>query len=248
MPTGASQRADLVADLLGGQEPAVRAGRFRDRQVAGARDATGDRVQWLLLAPEPRRRAGVEQRAGRGQRGGAGRVEHRHRTRRDGEVTPWTLDRLRRCRVAGGHPGGQAAVEHPHVRMAGPAQDPPRPCGGPAGRRAALVVHHDRVIFGDAQVAQRLLQDGRIGQWVPAAPATRLCSGRPGQDGVPVQEGRTGQVFVLVLGFARGAHVEQGRRPRRGEGGDELRDADQRVHGNSLSYRAGTIPHREARL
>ena len=96
--------------------------------------------------------------------------------------------RLAGGRLAGGAPRGQAAVEHPHLGVAGPAQHPP---GAARGERGGLVVDHDLVVVTDPAGAQGPLQHVRVGQRMPAT--------RPGRAG----EGRV-EVEVWCPGDVRG--------------------------------------------
>jgi hypothetical protein len=185
--------------------------------VAGARV---DRLGLAAVALEGPR---VQQGAGAGQPGGGVRVEHRHGARADLDVAGLGVGCGRGDRVAGG-PGGVPAVEHGHLGVAGPAQQPP---GARRDRAVVGVVGDHGPVGPDAGGAQHTLEIGRVGQRVAATGA-----GRGGEIGVQVEVHRAGQVAGVVLVAARRAaqppaHVQQGGRSRAGEQGGQIRSGHQ---------------------
>ena len=178
---GRAERLEAVGQL------ARRAGSGRPRptfSVVGARhrarDVAADRVDRLHLAPVALRRPRVQQQPGAGERRGAVRVEQRQRAGRRARSRP-----RRGLRDLGGQrpprPGGQAAVQDPHIaggpssaaatrraRRPSPARRRTRPRRGPAGPRPG------------ASPRRRPPRSGS--GWRPPAP------GRTGQFGVQVDE------------------------------------------------------------
>ena len=164
---GAAGRADRrveVAELTGGPEPPVGGEVLRRRHVDRAGDPAGHRVDRLGLAAVAHSRPGVDDdvhrpHVGRGHdRHGAG---HRGERARGHRSTGAGLDGQPARR-----PGRPAAVEHPHVRVAVVAQQPPATRCGMAG---PVVVDDHRPVAGHAGGAHGRLEDRES----PAAGAAR---------------------------------------------------------------------------
>lgn len=145
-----------------------------------------------------------------------------------------------RHRAAGSRPGGQAAVEDPHVRVTRPAQQPPRP-----GRRPAqsAVVHDDGPVRPDARPPHGFPEGLRVRQRVAAARPGRTC-----QFAVEVDVHRPGQVSCLVGGpLVRAAELPADVQQHRRAGARQL--VPQFGGGDDHRFRshAGHLPPRPSR-
>ena len=228
LPRRDAEALEAPPQLGGRQEPAVRADVGRGRRAHGARDVAGRRIDRLDLAAVALPRPRVEQHAGPGQRGCAGRVQQRKLARGRGEIARLGRRLVHGDRLPGVCPGAEAAVEHAHLVV---AEVPQRPPGAGGDRRVAVVIDHDRVPAPDAEPAHRGLEVGGGRQRVPAAGARRS-----GQVGVQVHERGAGQVARAVAvdpgrPAQPPAHVEQDRRCAVGQLAGQRLDVDQRMAG-----------------
>ena len=100
--------------------------------------------------------------------------------------------------MAGLLPGGQAAVEHPHIRVAGIDQQPPQAAGG---HTAAAVIDHDGAVIAHTQTSSGALEMVRAGQWVPT-----FAPGGVGQLGFEINledvHGQTEGKIYCIIGAA----------------------------------------------
>jgi len=171
-PVGGAERGEAASQVGWRAERPVGGHVLRGRGADRAGDVAGHRVDRLGLAAVPGSRPRVEQHARAGQRRGAVRVEEGQVPGRRGEITSGRGGCLqaRLHRVTSRLPGGEAAVEHPHLPVAEVPQQPPR-AGGRRG--VGVVVDHDRPIAAHAGSAHGGLERGRGGHRVPAAGAWR---------------------------------------------------------------------------
>jgi hypothetical protein len=168
-----------------------------ERCIDGTGDVTGSGVQRLDLAAVALRCSSIEQYTRPGHGGRLACVDHRHTPGPYLEVSRLGVRFGGGDREPVGCPGGQPAVEHRHLVVACPAQQPPSPGGD---RSVVNVVDHDRPPGVHARRAQHALQLGRVGQRVPATGA-----GFRSKLGVKVDIDRARQVTGLIILAARWA-------------------------------------------
>jgi hypothetical protein len=237
---GHPQRRVPRAQLRGRPERAIRGEGVRGGRAPGTRDVTRTRIPRLDLPAVPLPRAGVEQHAAERDTGGAVLVDHGEEAGGQRHVAGRRHNRAGLERQAGGCPGGQGAVEDPHVGDAGVAQQPPRPRRREA---ASAVVRDDRVPRPDAPPARGLLQRRGLGQRMPPL----LGSAVSRQLGVEVGVRGTRDVPGLVQRTAgraaeRPPDVEHAHVVAGAQGMVELGGRDEDLHHPMLAARCGISP------
>ena len=155
------------------------------REVDRARDVAGGVVDRLGLAAVALRGADVEEDAGARHRGGALGVEDGDRTRTDGERPRVGRGDLGGHRPARALPRGEPTVEDADLRVARPAQHPPR-AGRPEG--GLLVVDDDLGVVVEAgprggRPRGRRGRGGGGGRARPGGPARAVSRSRKGAPG-----------------------------------------------------------------